>query len=170
MALGEAARPTVAVATAATPAATTAPPDITLRTGRGRILLGGFTAAHFSHHVSNSLLNPLLPVIRDSFALYLRPVGPARLGVQPEPGALQRANRRPGRQGRVAAGDRLGLILTGLVSAAVAFSTEYWHLLALLVVMGLIAGSYHAPTWRPAWDPTSGTRRLAPPELRTRSL
>ena len=28
-----------------------------------------FTTAHFSHHISNSLLNPLLPFIRDSFQL-----------------------------------------------------------------------------------------------------
>ena len=32
-------------------------------------MLGTITAAHFAHHTSNSLLNPLLPLIRDTFAL-----------------------------------------------------------------------------------------------------
>src|SRR5256886_7231216 len=43
--------------------------ELSLKEGRGQALLGTITAAHFSHHVTNSLLNPLLPLIRDSFAL-----------------------------------------------------------------------------------------------------
>jgi len=43
--------------------------ELSLRTRRGRLLLGTITAAHFAHHTSNSLLNPLLPLIRDTFAL-----------------------------------------------------------------------------------------------------
>src|SRR5207248_10621999 len=43
--------------------------ELSLRERRGQVLLGTITAAHFSHHVANSLLNPLLPLIRDAFAL-----------------------------------------------------------------------------------------------------
>ncbi|TMC68574.1 MAG: MFS transporter, partial [Chloroflexi bacterium] len=43
--------------------------ELSLKERRGRVLLGTITAAHFSHHVTNSLLNPLLPSIRDAFAL-----------------------------------------------------------------------------------------------------
>lgn len=145
MALGEAARPTAGVAPTAGPVLAAEQPDITLRTVRGRLLLGGFTAAHFSHHVSNSLLTPLLPVIRDSFALSYAQSGllvsafSLSLGLSNAPiGAL--ADKVGSRPVIV-----WGLVLTGLISAAVAFATEYWHLLVLLVVMGLIAGSYHAP-------------------------
>ena len=31
--------------------------------------LASITSAHFSHHVTNSLLTPLLPLIRDAFVL-----------------------------------------------------------------------------------------------------
>jgi len=121
------------------------PATHTLRSRRGQALLGSFTAAHFSHHVSNSLLNPLLPFIRDSFALsyaqsgFLVSAFSLSLGLSNAPiGVL--ADRVGSRPVIV-----VGLILTGAVSAAISFSTEYWHLLVLLVVMGLIAGSYHAP-------------------------
>ena len=43
--------------------------SLSLRTGRGQALLGSITLAHFSHHTSNSLLNPLLPLIRDTFGM-----------------------------------------------------------------------------------------------------
>src|SRR5205814_556765 len=43
--------------------------ELSLKERRGQVLLGTVTAAHFSHHVANSLLNPLLPLIRDAFAL-----------------------------------------------------------------------------------------------------
>jgi len=119
--------------------------ETTLRDGRGQRLLGAFTAAHFSHHVSNSLLNPLLPFIRDSFALsyaqsaFLVSAFSLSLGLSNAPiGAL--ADKVGSRPVIV-----WGLVLTGAVSAAIAFATEYWHLFALLVVLGLVAGSYHAP-------------------------
>src|SRR5437868_3363115 len=62
MAIGEVTPGTPAVvvpATPETPVANVAPAEeqVTLQTRRGRVLLTGFTAAHFSHHVSNSLLN-----------------------------------------------------------------------------------------------------------------
>jgi len=119
--------------------------QVTLATRRGQVLLAGMTAAHFSHHVSNSLLNPMLPFIRDSFALsysesgFLVTAFSLSLGMSNAPiGALaDRVGPRP-----VIV---VGLLLTGLVSAALAYAGAYWQLLLLLIAMGLIAGSYHAP-------------------------
>ena len=109
------------------------------------MLLTGFTAAHFSHHVSNSLLNPLLPFIRDSFQLSYGQSGllvsafAVSLGLSNAPiGVL--ADRFGARLVVV-----LGLFLTGLISVIVGMAGSYWQLLAFLIVMGLIHGSYHAP-------------------------
>jgi FSR family fosmidomycin resistance protein-like MFS transporter len=112
---------------------------------RGRRLLGTFTAAHFSHHVTNSLLTPLLPLIRDGFALSYAQSGllvsaySVSLGMSNGPiGVL--ADR---------VGSRLvvvvGLVLTGLLSVALAMAGAYWQLLGLLVLLGIVSGSYHAP-------------------------
>ena len=119
--------------------------EATLGNRRGRLLLAGFAAAHFTHHVSNSLLTPLLPFIRDSFGLsyaqsgFLVSAFSLSLGLSNAPiGVLaDRVGSRP-----VVV---VGLILTGAISAAVAFAGAYWQLLLLLVVMGVVAGSYHAP-------------------------
>lgn len=119
--------------------------ELTLKTSRGRLILATFTAAHFSHHVSNSLLNPMMPFIRDAFRLsydqsgWLVSAFSLSLGLSNAPiGVL--ADRFGSRVVIVT-----GLILTGLVSAAIAFSGSYWQLFGLLIVLGLIAGSYHAP-------------------------
>ena len=114
--------------------------------GHRRALLAGFATAHFTHHVSNSLLNPLLPFIRDAFSLsyaqsgFLVTAFSFSLGFSNAPvGVL--ADRVGARPVIVA-----GLILTGLISAALSFAGEYWQLLVLLVLMGLIAATYHAPS------------------------
>jgi MFS family permease len=119
--------------------------EVTLKTRRGQMVLASFTAAHFSHHVSNSLLNPLLPFIRDAFRLsydqsgWLVSAFSLSLGISNAPiGVL--ADRFGSRVVIV-----VGLLLTGLVSAAIAFAGTYWQLFGLLVILGLIAGSYHAP-------------------------
>ena len=140
----------IAPATTASEApAVAAPPaeeTVSLRTPRGRALLMAFLAAHMSHHVSNSLLNPLLPFIRDSFALSYAQAGflvsafSLSVGFSNAPiGVL--ADRVGAR--RVVA---VGLVLTGLMSASLALAGAYWQLLVLLVLMGIIAGSYHAPS------------------------
>ena len=117
----------------------------TLQTRRGRVILTGFTTAHFSHHVSNSLLNPLLPFIRDAFGLtygqsgWLVSAFAMSLGLSNAPiGYL--ADRFGARLVVV-----VGLFLTGVISVAVGLAGSYWALFALLIVMGLIHGSYHAP-------------------------
>lgn len=123
-------------------------PDVeqtTLGTRRGRIILTGFTAAHFSHHMSNSLLNPLLPFIRDAFGLSYSQSGllvsafAMSMGFSNAPiGYL--ADRFGSRLVVV-----VGLFLTALISVVVGMAGSYWQLVAFLVVMGLIHGSYHAP-------------------------
>ena len=118
----------------------------TLRNRRGRMLVGGFAAAHFTHHVSNSMLTPLLPLIRDSFALSYDQAGflitafSMSLGLSNAPvGYLaDRIGSRP-----VVA---VGLVLTGVASAALALAGAYWQLLLLLVFMGTVAATYHAPS------------------------
>ena len=121
------------------------PERVSLRTRRGREVLTGFTAAHFSHHMSNSLLNPLLPFIRDAFGLNYSQSGllvsafAMSLGFSNAPiGYL--ADRFGARLVVV-----VGLILTAIISVVVGMAGSYWQLLAFLIVMGLIHGSYHAP-------------------------
>lgn len=131
-------------AAAATLAKDTAPFE-PIAAGRLRALVASFAAAHFSHHVSNSLLNPLLPLIRDSFALSYTQAGilvsafTISLGLCNAPAGVlaDRVGSRP-----VVVG---GLLLTGLISAALAIAGAYWQLLVLLIAMGAIAATYHAP-------------------------
>src|SRR3712207_2871364 len=111
------------------PTATALSEIASLRSRRGQALLGGLTLGHFAHHVGNSLLNPLLPLIRDSFALSYPQAGALvsafslSLGLSNAPiGYLaDRVGARP-----VIVG---GLVLTGLASAALALAQAYWQLL-----------------------------------------
>jgi MFS family permease len=119
--------------------------ELSLRTRHGRLLLGTITAAHFAHHTSNSLLNPLLPLIRDTFALSYAQSGFAvsayslSLGLSNGPIGLL-ADRVGSRMVIV-----IGLVLTGLVSVALAQAADYAQLLVLLLGLGIISGTYHAP-------------------------
>lgn len=119
--------------------------ELSIRSGRGRAVIAGFSVAHFTHHISNSLLNPLLPLIRDTFALSYAEAGIAvsafslSLGISNAPmGVL--ADRFGARVILVA-----GLVLMGVASVALALAAAYWQLLVLLVAMGVISGTYHAP-------------------------
>ena len=118
---------------------------LSLKEGRGQVLLGTITAAHFSHHVANSLLNPLLPLIRDAFALSY---GQSGFAVSAFSIAAGLANAPWGvLADRV--GSRIvivgGLFLMGAASVALATAGSYWQLLALLIVLGIVSGSYHGP-------------------------
>ena len=119
--------------------------ELSLRSRRGRVMLGTITGAHFAHHVSNSLLNPLLPLIRDTFAMSYAQSGFAvsayslSLGLSNGPIGLL-ADRVGPRKVMV-----VGLLLTGLVSAAVSQAGGYGQLLVLLLALGIISGTYHAP-------------------------
>jgi FSR family fosmidomycin resistance protein-like MFS transporter len=127
------------------PVAEAEPEPALLSNRRGRTLLGCITAAHFSHHVTNSLLTPLLPLVRDGFGLSYAESGllvsayGISLGGSNAPmGVL--ADRFGSRPVIV-----IGLLLTGVLSMAMATAGAYWQLLFLLVLLGLVAGSYHAP-------------------------
>lgn len=112
---------------------------------RGRAIVAAFASAHFAQHVATSLLNPLLPLIRDAFALSYAESGFAvsayslSLGFSNAPmGVL--ADRFGSR--RVIA---VGLVLTGMASLAIGLAGSFAQLLVLLVVLGVVSGSYHAP-------------------------
>ena len=117
----------------------------TLTNRRGRGLLFGFTAAHFAHHVITSLLNPMLPFIRTDLGLtyaesgFLVSAFSLSLGLSNAPlGILaDRIGSRP----VISA----GLVLIGLASLGLALAGAYWQLVLLLVLTGIIAGTYHAP-------------------------
>ncbi len=119
--------------------------ELSLREARGQGLLATITAAHFSHHVTNSLLNPLLPLIRDAFALSYAESGFAvsafsiAAGLANAPWGML-ADRIGSRVVIVG-----GLFLMGAASVALATAGAYWQLLALLVLLGIVSGSYHGP-------------------------
>ncbi|HEV8230570.1 MAG TPA: MFS transporter [Candidatus Limnocylindria bacterium] len=119
--------------------------ELSLKERRGQALLGTITAAHFSHHVTNSLLNPLLPSIRDAFALSYAESGFAvsafsiAAGLANAPWGIL-ADRVGSRVVIVG-----GLFLMGAASVALATAGAYWQLLALLVLLGIVSGSYHGP-------------------------
>ncbi len=119
--------------------------DLSMRTGRGRAAIFGFAVAHFSHHVTNSLLAPLMPLIASTFGLNYVQQGlavsamsiPQGLSNAPMGVLADRVGPR-----HVLAG---GLVLLGLSSVAISQAGEYWHLLVFLAAMGIISGTYHAP-------------------------
>lgn len=119
--------------------------ELSLKEQRGQVLLGTITAAHFSHHVANSLLNPLLPLIRNAFGLSYAESGFAvsafsiAAGLANAPWGVL-ADRVGSRVVIVG-----GLFLMGAASLALATAGTYWQLLALLVVLGIVSGSYHGP-------------------------
>jgi FSR family fosmidomycin resistance protein-like MFS transporter len=100
---------------------------------------------HFTHHVSNALLAPLQPLIRDDFGLSYAQAGllvsafTVSQGLSQAPIGLL-ADRIGSR-----AVITCGLIITGALTFLIGLSGSYWHLLALLVALGLVAGTYHAP-------------------------
>jgi len=119
--------------------------ELSLKERRGQVLLGTITAAHFSHHVANSLLNPLLPLIRTAFGLSYAESGFAvsafsiASGLANAPWGVL-ADRVGSRVVIVG-----GLFLMGAASLALATAGSYWQLLALLIVLGIVSGSYHGP-------------------------
>lgn len=121
-------------------------PDLLrIRSGRGRALVAGFSIAHFMQHVVTTLLNPLLPLIRDTFALSYAQSGfvvsaySISLGLANAPmGVLA---DRVGSRVVLAA----GLVLVGVAAVALALAAQYWQVLLLLVGMGVVSATYHAP-------------------------
>lgn len=126
-------------------ASSTLPRAPKLPRAQERGLIGAFMFGHFTHHVTNTLLTPLLPVIRDSFGLsyfqsgFLVSAYSVSQGLSQAPiGVL--ADRIGSRV--VVVG---GLFGTALACFLIGLAGAYWHLLLLLVGLGIIAGTYHAP-------------------------
>jgi len=112
---------------------------------RNTSLVGAFMFAHFTHHVSNSMLTPLLPVIRDGFALSYAQAGLLVSAYSLSQGLSQApigvlADRIGSRTVIIA-----GLFLTALCMLLIGVAGEYWQLLLFLVGLGVVAGTYHAP-------------------------
>jgi len=106
-------------------------------------LLPLFVLAHFSHHLVTALTIPLLPFIRDDFALNYT-----------QSGFVTSAFNLPYGFSQLPAGwlaDRIGpriLITIGICGVALAgfligFSQTYVMLLASLALMGILGGGYH---------------------------
>lgn len=114
------------------------------RAGDKRIV-GAFMFGHFTHHVANTMLAPLLPLIRDGFGLsypqsgFLVSAYSVSQGLSQAPlGAL--ADRIGSRTVVV-----WGLFGTALFCFLIGLSADYWQVLLALVGLGIIAGTYHAP-------------------------
>jgi FSR family fosmidomycin resistance protein-like MFS transporter len=112
---------------------------------RSPALVGAFMFGHFTHHVTNTLLSPLLPLIRDSFGLsyaqsgFLVSAFSVTGGLSQAPiGAL--ADRVGSRTVMTA-----GLLVSALFCFLIGLAGGYWQLLLALVGLGAVAGSYHAP-------------------------
>ncbi len=108
-------------------------------------VVGAFMFGHFTHHVTNSLLAPLLPLIRDSFALSYAQSG-FLVSAFSVSGGLSQAPIG-------ALADRVGsrtVVTVGLLGSAllcffIGLVDAYWQLLVALVGLGIVAGTYHAP-------------------------
>ncbi len=102
-----------------------------------------FIGAHFAHHLLTALVAPILPFIRDSFALNYAQAGGVVSAFTLSYGIAQLP------AGWLA--DRLGrryLITVGISGVAVAgavagLTTTYMGLIGALVLMGIAGGGYH---------------------------
>ncbi len=126
-------------------------------------LLPLFMLAHFAHHLVTTLLVPLLPLIRDDFALDYTQSGLVLSAFTLSYGVSQLLG------GWLA--DRIGpriLITMGICGVAlggllVGLSQTYVMMIAFLVLMGLLGGGYH-----PASPPLVSA--LVEPKNRGRAL
>src|SRR5437667_10860252 len=112
---------------------------------RSPALVGAFMFGHFTHHVTNTLLSPLLPLIRDAFGLsyaqsgFLVSAFSVTGGLSQAPiGALA---DRVGSRAVVTA----GLLISALFCFLIGLAGGYWQLLFALAGLGAVAGRYHAP-------------------------
>src|SRR5438309_11413353 len=112
---------------------------------RSPALVGAFMFGHFTHHVTNTLLSPLLPLIRDAFGLsyaqsgFLVSAFSVTGGLSQAPiGAL--ADRVGSRA--VVTG---GLILSAGFCFLIGLAGSYWALLFALLALAASARSSPAP-------------------------
>ncbi|MHB0869589.1 MAG: MFS transporter [Chloroflexota bacterium] len=118
----------------------------TVSTGSNRVAtLLAFMLGHFGHHLCTAAMVPLLPMIRDSFALdYLRSglllsafsltYGLAQL---PMAAISDRLSKR--------LVISLGMLGTGAACIGLGLSDSYAQLMLSLILMGVAGSTYHAP-------------------------
>lgn len=106
-------------------------------------LLPGFVMAHFSHHLLTALPVPLLPLIRDEFALDYTRSGLVLSAFTVSYGLAQ----LPGGWLADRVGPRLmvtiGICGVALAGLMVGLSNTYTMMMVFLVLMGLAGGAYH---------------------------
>src|SRR5262245_53630108 len=99
---------------------------------RNASLVGAFMFAHFTHHVSNSMLTPLLPAMRDGFGLTYPQAGLLVSAFSLSQGLSQAPigilADRIGSRTVISA----GLFLTALSMVLIGLAPEYWMLLIFL--------------------------------------
>lgn len=105
-----------------------------------------FALAHFSHHLAVGGLLPLLPVVRDEFALDYLLSGTLVSGFALAYGFAQvplafLIDRYRLRKSLVIV---LGLFGAALTSVGVGLAASYGQMLVLLILMGLFGSTYHA--------------------------
>ncbi len=102
-----------------------------------------FLLAHFSHHLVTALPVPLLPYIRDAFALDYTRAG----FIISAFGVVYGICQLPAGWLADRFGPRLlltlGVVGVGVTGLVVGFSPNYYVLLAGLVLMGMLGGGYH---------------------------
>lgn len=128
-----------------------------------RYLIFQFNLAHYSHHLSTTILVPLLPLLREDFGLDYLHSGmlvsafslSMGLGQIPMAVLSDRIGRRP-------------LIIGGLLGVAaasimVSLTWTFLQMMACFVAMGLLAATYHASA-------SSFISQALPREVRGRAL
>lgn len=111
-----------------------------------KYLIPQFVLAHFSHHMATGILVPILPLLREDFGLNYFQSGilvsafsiSYGFGQVPMAMLADRFKPRP-------------IILFGLVGVsftgiAMSLTHAFWQMAVCFVVMGLLGGTYHAPS------------------------
>ena len=109
------------------------------------LVLPTFMFAHLAHHVGTGGLQPLLPLLRDDFHLDYTQAGlllsaqglALGLAQLPVSALADHMSKR-----LVIA---VGLIGAGLLCIAISLTQDFWSLVGCLVLMGILASTYHAP-------------------------
>lgn len=111
-----------------------------------KYLIPQFVLAHFSHHMATGILVPILPLLREDFGLNYFQSGilvsafsiSYGLGQIPMAMLADRFKPRP-----IILLGLVGVSFTGIV---VSFTHDFWQMAVCFVAMGLIGGTYHAPS------------------------
>lgn len=112
---------------------------------RDRLLVPAFMFGHFTHHVTNTLLSPLLPLIRDSFGLSYTQSGVLVSAFSVSQGLSQAPIGMLADRVGSRAVVTVGLMGSALVCFLIGLAGDYVQLILLLLGLGVIAGTYHAP-------------------------